>query len=120
MADREQSVESDIGQARLRSGDTSEQDNALFVGYRSDRIDEFHARLLAKIADEKGTNLGAAHAPESASGCLSHLSMQVIEQIAQQRSRFGPRASAAARTGADLRIVMPQQVNYGVDREFGS
>jgi hypothetical protein len=120
MADREQRVERDIGQARLRSGDTSEKDNALFVGYRSDRIDEFHARSLTQIADEKCTNLGPAHAPESASGCLLDLRMQVIEEIAQQGNRSGPRASAAAGIRPNLRIVMPQHLNYGVDRKFGS
>jgi hypothetical protein len=120
LTDREQSVESGIGHARLRSGDTSEQDNALVIGYRSDRIEEFHARFPAQIADEKCANLGPAHAPESASGCLSDLRMQVIEKIAQQGNRFGPCASAPAGTRPDLRIVMPQQLNYGVDRDFGS
>jgi hypothetical protein len=47
MTDREQSVESGLGQVRLRSSNAPEQDNALLVGYRSDRIDEFHARFLA-------------------------------------------------------------------------
>src|SRR5882672_8803415 len=96
MTDREQSIESSLGQVRLRSGDPPEQDNAFVVGYRSDRIDEFHARFLTQIANEECTNLGPAHAPESASGCLSDVRMQVIEKIAQQRNHFGPRASAAA------------------------
>jgi hypothetical protein len=120
LTDREQSIESGIGQVRLRSGDTSEQDNALVVGYRSDRVDEFRARSLSQIADEKCTNLGPAHAPKSASSCFSDLRMQVIEKIAQQGNRFGPRASAAGGIRPNLRIVMPQKLHYDVDREFGS
>jgi hypothetical protein len=107
MTDREQSVESGLGQVRLRSSNAPEQDNALVVGYRSDRIEEFHARFPAQIADEKCANLGPAHAPESASGCLSDLRMQVIEKIAQQGNRFGPCASAPAGVRPNLRIVMP-------------
>ena len=120
MIDREQSIERGRGQPGRRSGDASEQDNALVVGDRSNRIDEFHGRFLLQIADENCADLGPAHAPESASGCLSDLRMQVIEKIAQQENRFGPRASAPARRRPDLRIVMPQQLHYRVDREFGS
>ncbi len=120
MIDRQQSIESGLGQVRLRSGDPPEQDNAFVVGYRSDRIDEFHARFLTQIADEKCANLGPAYTAESASGCLSHFGMQVIEEIAQQGNRFGPCASAPAGVRPNLRIVMPQQLHYRVDREFGS
>jgi len=112
MTDRDQSIESGLGQVRLRSGDPPEQDNAFVVGYRSDRIDEFHARFLTQIADEKCANLGPAYTAESASGCLSHFRMQVIEKIAQQGHRFGPRASAPAGIRPNLRIVMPQQLHY--------
>jgi hypothetical protein len=120
MTDREQSVESGLGQVRLRSSNAPEQDNALVVGYRSDRIDEFHARFLAQIADEKCANVGPAHAPESASGCPSDLRMQVIEEVAQQGNRFRPCASAPGGVRPYLRIVMPQQLHHRVEREFGS
>ena len=46
--------------------------------------------------------------------------MQVIEQIVQQGNRFGPRPSAPAGSGPNLRIVMPQQLHFRADREFGS
>jgi len=110
ITNRAQSLESGLGQARLRSGDTPEQDSALVVGYWSDRVDEFRARFLAQVADQKRANLGSPHAPESASGCLSHLRMHIIEKIAQQGNRFGPRARAPAGIRSNLRIVMPQQL----------
>jgi hypothetical protein len=120
ITNREQSVESGLGEARLRSGDAPEQDNALVVGYRSNRVDEFHARVLTQIADQKRAYLGSADAPESASGCLSHFHMQVIEKIAQPGNRFGPRANAPAGIRPNLRIVMPQQLRYRAERYFGS
>src|SRR5438445_10603928 len=49
MTDREQSVESGLGQVRLRSSNAPDQDNALDVGYRKDRIDVFQDRFLAYI-----------------------------------------------------------------------
>jgi hypothetical protein len=120
MIDRQQSIERGLGQVRLRPGNPPEQDSAFVVGYRSDRIDEFHARFLTQIADEKCTNLGPAYAAESASGCLSHFRMQVIEKIVQHGNRFGPRTRAPAGIRPNLWIVMSQQLHYGVDREFSS
>jgi hypothetical protein len=77
-----QSIERGLGQVRHRACQPSEQDGALLIGYASDGIDKFRGRFFPKITDKKSANLIPAHARESASGGLSGIRMQVIEEIA--------------------------------------
>ena len=101
------------------SGNPSEQDNALFVGDWSDRIDEFCGGFLAEKADEERANFASSHAPESASSRPSDRRMEIIEKIAQQRNHFPPSAGAPARSRTNLRVVMPQELQRRGGGECG-
>jgi hypothetical protein len=46
------------------------------------------------------------------------VAMQVVEKFAQQWNRLSPPAGAPAGIGADLRLVMPQQLHHGTEREL--
>src|SRR6516165_7170051 len=104
---------------RHGAGDSSKQDDAFLVGYRSDRADEFRGGCRAKKTDQERTNFSAPHAAESASGCRSNMRVQVIKKITEQRNRFRQRVRAPARIRASLRVVMTQERQRGAGRKWG-
>ena len=101
-----ESIESGCRQRRIDPCDTSELHNAVFVCHCRDGIDHLLRGFVAEESSKYWPRLDPSSAAQGATCRNRNGSMEVIQQIHQQRHDVGMSSGTAAGGSPNLRIVV--------------